>query len=137
MLSSKKICLDYSSFIHNMSVFPKVFKDYQTYFSNHLNKFQHLSRYLSSLVLGLLVHFSSWFCFIWKNVSVINIVSTTHAVLFSKQEVLKRRTACGSSSESECSWNDRKKKQLEVCFSSMYFVRSNKEIRFSFKNSEN
>ena len=50
--------------------------------------------------------------FIWENVYVMSIVSITHAVCFSNHEVLRRRAAHGSSSESECSWNDGKKKQL-------------------------
>ena len=54
--------------------------------------------------------------FIWENVYVMSIVSITHAVHFSNQEVLRRRGARGSSSESECSWNDGKKKQLYVKF---------------------
>ena len=49
--------------------------------------------------------------FIWENVYVMSIVSITHAVHFSNQ-VLRRWGAHGSSSESECSWNDGKKKQL-------------------------
>ena len=50
--------------------------------------------------------------FIWENVYVTSIVSITHAVHFSNQEVLRRRAAHGSSSKRECSWNDGKKKQL-------------------------
>ena len=50
--------------------------------------------------------------FIWEIVCVMSIVSISHAVHFSNQEVLRRRWACGSSSESECSRNDGKKKQL-------------------------
>ena len=40
----------------------------------------------------------------------------------------------GSSSESKCLWNDGKNCNLN--FFSMYFVRNNEEIHFSFKNSE-
>ena len=76
-----------------------------------------------------------WFTFLrdfffWENVYVMSLVSITHAVHFSKQEVLKRRAVRGSSSKSECSWNDGKKKQLKLDFFSMYFVRNNKEIHF-------
>ena len=42
--------------------------------------------------------------FIWENVYVISIVLITHAVT--------KRGARGSSSESECSWNNLEKKQL-------------------------
>ena len=41
--------------------------------------------------------------FIWENLYVMRIVSISHAVLLSKEEVLRRKTACGSSNESECS----------------------------------
>ena len=50
--------------------------------------------------------------FIWENVYIMSIVSITHAIHFSNQKVLRRQGAGGSSSESECSWNDAKKKQL-------------------------
>ena len=88
------------------------------YFLNHLNKFEDLSWCLSWFVLGLLVHFCSWF-FHLGNVYVMSIVSIIHAVYFSKQEVLRRLAACGSSSESECSWNNGKKKQQKLNFFSM------------------
>ena len=57
--------------------------------------------------VGSLHHF-----FIWENVYVMSIVLVTHAVLFSKQENVRRWAACVSSSESECSQNDGKKKHL-------------------------
>ena len=50
--------------------------------------------------------------FIWENVYNMSIVSITHAVHFSNQEVLRRQGARGSSSKSKCSWSDGKKKQL-------------------------
>ena len=37
--------------------------------------------------------------FIWENVYIMSIVSITHAIHFSNQEVLRRRGAHGSSSE--------------------------------------
>ena len=42
----------------------------------------------------------------------MSFVSITHEVIFSKQEVLRRGVAHGSSREIECSGNDGKKKQL-------------------------
>ena len=42
---------------------------------------------------------------------IFSSVSITHAVLFSKQEVLRRQAADSSSRESDCSGNDWKKKQ--------------------------
>ena len=47
--------------------------------------------------------------FIWENVYVMSIVLINHTAHFSNQEVLRRRAVCGSSSESECSWNDGEK----------------------------
>ena len=64
------------------------------------------------LVCTWFVRFTSLYdFFIWKNVYVRSIVSISHAVHFSNQ-VLRRWGACGSSSESECSRSDGKKKQL-------------------------
>ena len=48
--------------------------------------------------------------FIWENVWALSPL-LTHAVHFSNQDV-RRPGAHGSSSESECLWNDGKKKQL-------------------------
>ena len=78
----------------------------------------------------------------------MSIVLVTHAVPFSKQENLRSRAACisssesecsqngGSSSESKCSWNDGKKNNSKLNFFLMYFVQSNEEIHFSYKDSE-
>ena len=74
--------------------------------------------------------------FIWENSYAMSIVFITHPVHFSNQEVLRRQAAHGSSSESEWSWNDGKKKQLKLNFFLMYFVRNNEETHLSFKNSE-
>ena len=50
--------------------------------------------------------------FIWTSGNVTSIVSITHTVFFSNQEVSRRRVACGSLGENKCSWNSGKKKQL-------------------------
>ena len=50
--------------------------------------------------------------FIWTSGNVMSIVSITHTVIFSKQEVSRRRVARGSPGENKCSWNSGKKKQL-------------------------
>ena len=50
--------------------------------------------------------------FIWTSSNVTSIVSITHTVIFSKQEVSRRRVARGSPGENKCSWNSGKKKQL-------------------------
>ena len=50
--------------------------------------------------------------FIWTSGNVTSIASITHTVIFSKQEVARRRVARGS----KCSWNSGKKKQLSVKF---------------------
>ena len=68
----------------------------------------------------MFILFCTWFVrfsslrdfFIWENVHFMSIVSITHAIHFSNQEVLRRRGARGSSSEGECSWNNGMKKQL-------------------------
>ena len=65
--------------------------------------------------------------FIWTSGIVTGIVSITHTVTFSTQEVSRSRVARSSPGENECSWNSGKK---------MYFVRNNEEIHLSFKNSE-
>ena len=75
-------------------------------------KFDDLSQCFSWLVLGLLGSLLFMIFFIWENVYIMSIVSITHAVHFSNQEVLRRQGAHGSSNESECSQNDGKKKQL-------------------------
>ena len=90
--------------------------------------------------LGL--YFVCWFTslrdfFIWENVYVISIVSIAHAVHFSKQEVLRRQAARGSSGESEVYEMMGRKKNCKLNFFSMYFVQNNDEIHLSFKNSEN
>ena len=49
--------------------------------------------------------------FIWTSGNVTSIVSITHTVIFSEQEVSRRRVAHGSARENKCSWNSGKKKQ--------------------------
>ena len=48
---------------------------------------------------------------IWTSGNVTSIVSITHAVVFSKQEVSRRRVAHDSPAENKCLWNSGKKKQ--------------------------
>ena len=50
--------------------------------------------------------------FIWTSGNVTSIVSITHTVIFSKQEVSRRRVARGSPGENKCLWNSGKKKLL-------------------------
>ena len=47
---------------------------------------------------------------IWTSGNFTSIVSITHTVIFSKQEVSRRRVARGSPGENKCSWNSGKKK---------------------------
>ena len=54
--------------------------------------------------------------FIWTSGNVTSIASITHTVIFSNQEVSRRRVARGSLGENKCSWNSGKKKQLSVKF---------------------
>ena len=65
------------------------------------------------LVCTWFVWFTS-FCALFNSTSsnVLSIVSITHTVIFSKQEVSRRRVACGSQGENKCLWNSGKKKQL-------------------------
>ena len=49
------------------------------------------------------------FLFIWTSGNVTSIVLITHTVIFSKQEVSRRRVARGSPGENKCSWNNGKK----------------------------
>ena len=65
------------------------------------------------LVCTWFVWFTSFHAlFIWTSGNVTSIVSITHTVIFSKQEVSRRRVARGSPGENKCSWNSGKKKQL-------------------------
>ena len=65
------------------------------------------------LVCTWFVRFSSLRAlFIWTSSNVKSIVSITHRVIFSKQEVSRRWVARGSPGENKCSWNSGKKKQL-------------------------
>ena len=65
------------------------------------------------LVCTWFVRFTSLHAlFIWTSGNVTSIASITHTVIFSKQEVARRRVARGS----KCSWNSGKKKQLSVKF---------------------
>ena len=65
------------------------------------------------LVCTWFVRFTS-FCalFIWRSGNVTSIVSITHTVIFSNQEVSRRRVAHASPGENKCLWNSVKKKQL-------------------------
>ena len=54
--------------------------------------------------------------FIWTSRNVTSIVSITHTVIFSKQDVSRRRVARGNPGENKCSWNSGKKKQLQSKF---------------------
>ena len=65
------------------------------------------------LVCTWFVRFTSLHAlFIWTSGNVTSIVSITHTVIFSKQEVSRRRLARGSPGENKCSWNSGKEKQL-------------------------
>ena len=58
------------------------------------------------LVFNWFVRFTSLRAlFIWTSVNVTSIVSITHTVIFSNQEVSRRRVACDSPEENKCSWN--------------------------------
>ena len=52
--------------------------------------------------------------FIWTSGDVTSIVSITHTVIFSKQEVSRRQVVRGSPGENKCSWNSGKKEKTTV-----------------------
>ena len=75
--------------------------------------------------------------FICTNSNVTSIVWITHAVIFSQQEVSRRRVARGSPGENKCSWNcGEKKNNCKLNFFSVCFIQNNEETHLSFKNSE-
>ena len=67
--------------------------------------------------------------------AVSRVLSQLHIVIFSNQEVSRRRVARGSPGENVCETVGRKN-NCKLNFFSMYFVRTNEEIHLSFKNSE-
>ena len=71
--------------------------------------------------------------FIWTSGNVTSIVLITHTVIFSKQEVSRRRVALERINVRETVG---RKNNCKLNFFSMYFVRNNEEIDLSFKNSE-
>ena len=66
----------------------------------------------------------------------MSIVSITHTVIFSKQDVSRRRVARGSPERINVRETVGRKNNCKLNFFSMYFVRNNEEIHMSFKNSE-
>ena len=65
------------------------------------------------LVCTWFVRFTSLHAlFIWTSGNVTSIVSITHTVIFSNQEVSRRRVARGSPGENKCLWNSGRIKQL-------------------------
>ena len=71
--------------------------------------------------------------FIWTSGNVTSIVSITHTVIFSEQEVSRRRVAQERINVRETMG---RKNNCKVNFFSMYFVRTKEEVHLSFKNSE-
>ena len=72
--------------------------------------------------------------FIWTSSNVTSIVSITHTVIFSNQEVSRRWVAHGSLGENVCETVGGKNNR-KLNFFSMYFVRNNEKIHLSFKNN--
>ena len=98
-------------------------------YSRHLKTFHDV--YLG---LHLFVRFTSLLAlFIWTSGNVMTIVSITHTVILSKQEVSRRRVALKGISAHKTVG---RKSKCKLNFFSMYFVRNSKEIHLSFKNSE-
>ena len=89
------------------------------------------------LVCTWLVWFASLrVLFIWTRSNITSIVSITHTVIFSKQEVSRRWVAHGSLERKNVHETVGRKKNWKLNFFWMYFVRNNEEIHLSFKNSE-
>ena len=73
--------------------------------------------------------------FIWTSGNVTSIVSITHTVIFSRQEVSRRRVARGSPRENKFSRNSGEQNNCKLNFFSMYFLQNKEEIHLPFKNS--
>ena len=120
----------------------KFFKKYLIQFVHVLPEIKYIREVWRPFRLFILV--CTWFVkfaslralFIWTSSNVTSIISITHTVIFSKQEVSRRLVARGSPGENKCLWNSGKKNNCKLNFFSMYFVRNNAEIHLSFKNSE-
>ena len=88
------------------------------------------------LVCTWFVQFTSLHAlFIWTSGNVMSIVSITHTVIFSKQEVSRRWVARGSPGENVCETVGRKN-NCKLNFFSMYFIQNNEEIHLSFKSEK-
>ena len=106
--------------------------DQKIFFKKYLSRFDIQWHVLSGIKcitvvwrpLTMFILVCTWFVrftslralFIWTSGNVTSIVSITHTVIFSKQEVSRRRVARGSPGENKCLWNSGKKKQLTVKF---------------------
>ena len=66
----------------------------------------------------------------------MSMFSITHAVLFSKQEVLTRGQQVVAQARLKVHEMIGRKNNCKLNFFSMYFVRNKEEIHFCFKNSE-
>ena len=73
--------------------------------------------------------------FICTSGNVTSIVSITHIVIFSRQEVSRRRVARGSPRENKFSRNSGEQNNCKLNFFSMYFLQNKEEIHLPFKNS--
>ena len=73
--------------------------------------------------------------FICTSGNITSIVSITHTVIFSRQEVSRRRVACGSPRENKFSRNSGEQNNCKLNFFSMYFLQNKEEIHLPFKNS--
>ena len=73
--------------------------------------------------------------FICTSGNITSIVSITHTVIFSRQEVSRRRVARGSPRENKFSRNSGEQNNCKLNFFSMYFLQNKEEIHLPFKNS--
>ena len=136
-LKQKSMFRNYSSFIQNISVFTKDFKNQKTYFEPLISgkiifwTIQVNFKTFHDICLGFCFvcwfHFSSGFFHLGKCQRHEHFLDYTYSY-FSKQEVSRRQVVHDSSSKSECSCND---------FFSMYFIWNTEEIHFLLKIVKN
>ena len=136
---------NYSSFIQNISVFTKDFKNHKTYFKPLISgkiifwTIQISFKTFRDVCLGFCL--VCWFTslrdfFIWENVYVTSIVSITYTVTFQNKKFQEEEQRVVAQARVNVHETIGRKNNCKLHFFSIYFVRINEEIHFSFKNSE-
>ena len=144
-LKQKSMFRSYSSFIQNISVFTKDFKNHKTYFKPLISgkiifwTIQISFKTFRDVCLGFCL--VCWFTslrdfFVWGNVYVINIVSITHTVIFQNKKFQEGGQRVVAQARVNVHKTMGRKNNSKLNVFSMYFVWNNEEIYFYFKNSE-